>query len=105
MITKKENAIKRQFKGVDFDVLAVGQKSMVTKMNFKVGDLVPFHSHPNEQSGYVISGKYLLKFNENSHLLTAGDTYSIPENEEHSLEVIEKGNVIDFFTPPRQDYL
>jgi quercetin dioxygenase-like cupin family protein len=105
MITKKENAIKRQFKGVDFDVLAVGQKSMITKMNFKVGDIVPSHSHPNEQSGYVISGKYLLKLKENSHLLTAGDTYSIPENAEHSLEIIEAGNIIDFFTPPRQDYL
>jgi quercetin dioxygenase-like cupin family protein len=105
MITKKENAIKRQFKGVDFDVLAIGQKSMVTKMNFKVGDIVPFHSHPNEQSGYVISGKYLLKLKENNHLLTEGDTYSILENAEHSLEVMEKGNIIDFFTPPRQDYL
>jgi quercetin dioxygenase-like cupin family protein len=105
LITKKENAIKRQFKGVDFDVLAIGQKSMVTKMNFKVGDIVPFHSHPNEQSGYVISGKYLLKLKENNHLLTEGDTYSILENAEHSLEVMEKGNIIDFFTPPRQDYL
>jgi quercetin dioxygenase-like cupin family protein len=105
MVIKKENAIKRQFKGVDFDVLAVGLKSMVTKMNFEVGVIIPFHSHPNEQSGYVISGKYLLKLKENSHLLTAGDTYSIPENAEHSLEIIEAGNIIDFFTPPRQDYL
>ncbi len=31
MITKKENAIKRQFMGVNFDVLAIGQKSMVLK--------------------------------------------------------------------------
>lgn len=54
MITKKKNGQPRQFKGVAFDVLAVGQKSMVTKMNFKKGDIVPVHSHPNEQSGYVI---------------------------------------------------
>ena len=105
MITKKENAIKRKFKGIDIDVLAIGQKSMVTKMNFEVGDIVPFHSHPNEQSGYVISGKYLLKLKENSHILIQGDTYAISENTEHALEVIEKGNIIDFFTPPRQDYL
>ena len=105
MITKKGSAIKRQFTGVDFDVLAIGQKSMVTKMNFEVGNIVPFHSHPNEQSGYVISGKYLLKLPENNHILTPGDSYSIPENTDHALEVIEKGNIIDFFTPPRQDYL
>ena len=105
MITKKADAVKRQFKGVNFDVLAVGQKTMITKMNFNAGDSVPLHSHPNEQSGYVISGKYLLKLKAESHILTEGDTYSIPENTEHALEVIEQGNIIDFFTPPRQDYL
>ncbi len=105
MITKKENALKRQFKGIDIDVLATGEKSMVAKMNFKAGNFVPFHSHPNEQSGYVISGKYILKLKDNSHILTSGDTYAIPENTEHALEVIEEGNIIDFFTPPREDYL
>jgi quercetin dioxygenase-like cupin family protein len=105
MITKKANAIKRQFKGVKFDVLATGEKSMVTKMNYEVGDVVTDHSHPNEQSGYVISGKYLLKLKESNYILTQGDTYSIPENAGHALEVIKKGTIIDFFTPPRQDYL
>ena len=31
MITKNSNAKPRQFKGVSFDVLAVGEKSMVRK--------------------------------------------------------------------------
>lgn len=105
MIVKSENAKTRQFKGVTFDVLAVGQKSMVTKMNYKVGDNVPLHSHPNEQSGFVISGKYRIKYQNNDEVLNPGDSYSIPENVEHSLEVIEDGEVIDTFIPPRQDYL
>ena len=105
MITKKENAKSRQFKGVAFDVLAVGQQSMVTKMNYKVGNDVPLHSHPNEQSGYVISGKYRIKVQNLIETLTPGDSYSIPENIEHAWEVIEEGEVIDVFTPIRQDYL
>jgi len=105
MITKKEQVKSRQFKGVSFDVLAVGEKSMVTKMNYKVGNNVPLHSHPNEQSGYVISGKYRIKFQNTDDILVAGDSYSIPENVEHSLEVIEEGEVIDVFTPIRQDYI
>jgi quercetin dioxygenase-like cupin family protein len=105
MIVKKENAKNRQFKGVSFDVLAFGQKSMVTKMNYKVGNSVPLHSHPNEQSGYVISGKYKIHFQNFNEILNPGDSYSIPENIEHSWEVIEGGEVIDVFTPPRQDYL
>lgn len=105
MILKKVNAQNRQFKGVSFDVLAIGQKSMVTKMNYKQGDIVPLHSHPNEQSGYVISGKYRIKYQDISEILNPGDSYSIHENIEHSLEVIEEGEVIDTFIPPRQDYL
>ncbi len=105
MITKKENAIKRQFNGVNFDVLATGEKSMVTKMNYNTGDKVSLHSHPNEQSGFVISGQYKINYGSVQEFLTIGDSYSIPENVEHSWEVIDGGEVIDVFTPPRQDYL
>jgi quercetin dioxygenase-like cupin family protein len=66
---------------------------------------VPLHSHPNEQSGYVISGKYRIKVQNLIETLTPGDSYSIPENIDHAWEVIEEGEVIDVFTPIRQDYL
>ena len=105
MIVKSENAKNRQFKGVSFDVLAVGQKSMVTRMNYRVGDKVPLHSHPNEQSGYVISGKYRIKYQDTNEILNSGDSYSVPENVEHSWEVLQDGEVIDTFIPPRLDYL
>jgi quercetin dioxygenase-like cupin family protein len=105
MIVKKENTKNRQFKGVSFEILAVGLKSMVTKMNYEFGNNVPLHSHPNEQSGYVISGKHIIHFQNMNEILGPGDSYSIPENIKHSWEVIEGGEVIDVFTPPRQDYL
>lgn len=105
MIIKKEEAKKRTFKGVSMDVLATGEKSMVAKMNYVEGDYATTHSHPNEQSGYVVSGKYHLKIEEVEVELNPGDSYSIPENIPHSFEVIEGGEVIDVFTPIRQDYL
>lgn len=105
MIVKSANSKKREFKGVNFEVLACGEKSMVTKMNYKIGDKVPLHSHPNEQSGYVVSGEYIIEYGEISEKLKAGDSYCIPENVEHTWEVIVGGEVIDVFTPPREDYL
>ena len=104
-VVKRENAVSRQFLGVDFVVLSIGKDTMVTKMLYKSTDFVPFHKHPNEQSGYVISGNYKLKFEGNEFLLSEGDTYSIPANIEHSLEIIEAGEVVDVFSPIRQDYL
>lgn len=104
-IVKKEDAISRQFLGVDFVVLSIGEDTMVTKMLYKATDNVPFHRHPNEQSGYVISGSYKLKFGGQEYSLSSGDTYSIPANAEHSIEIIEAGEVVDVFSPMRQDYL
>lgn len=104
-IVKKGDAVSRQFLGVDFVVLSIGEDSMVTKMLYKLTDFVPFHKHPNEQSGYVISGKYKLKFGGEEYELFEGDTYSIPANIEHSIEILEAGEVVDVFTPIRQDYL
>ena len=104
-VVKKENGIPRQFLGVNFVVLSIGRDSMVTKMLYKPTDSVPFHQHPNEQSGYVISGKYKLKFNGEEFLLSEGDSYAIPANIEHTIEILVAGEVIDVFTPIRQDYL
>ena len=104
-IVKKEEAVSKQFLGVDFVVLSIGKNTMVTKMLYKTTDNVPFHKHPNEQSGYVISGEYKLKFGGNDYHLSTGDSYAIPANVEHSIEIIKAGEVVDVFSPIRQDYL
>lgn len=104
-VVKKEDAIKKVFKGVSLDSLALGEKSQVTKMNYVEGNFASPHQHPHEQSGYVISGKYELTIDAERYELNAGDTYSIPGNQIHSFKVIEAGEVIDVFTPPREDYL
>lgn len=38
LVVKKEEALKKVFKGVSLDSLAVGEKSQVTKMNYVSGN-------------------------------------------------------------------
>ena len=104
-VVKKQDALKRVFKGVSLDSLAVGEKSMVTKMNYIEGNFADMHSHPQEQSGYIISGRYLMTVEDKESVLTSGDTYAIPGNVPHSFKVLEAGEVVDVFTPHRKDYL
>ena len=104
-VVKKAEAKKRVFKGVNLDSLAVGEKSMVTKMNYIAGNYATEHTHPHEQCGYVISGRYLMTVEENEFILEAGDSYAVPGNMPHSFKVLEAGEVIDVFTPQREDYL
>ncbi|WP_456058945.1 cupin domain-containing protein [Alistipes sp.] len=109
IVVYKKDALKKVFKGVSLDSLAIGEKSMVAKMNYVKGNFATTHQHPHEQCGYVISGEYRLKVEipeENIDiLLHAGDSYAIPGNTPHSFEVIEGGEVVDVFTPQREDYL
>ena len=96
IVVKKEDALKRMFKGVSLDSLAVGEKSMVTKMNYVKGN-------------FADMGEYRLKVELPEHpidtVLRAGDSYAIPGGVPHSFEVVEGGEVVDVFTPQREDYL
>lgn len=104
-VVKKEEAKKKIFKGVHLDSLAVGEKSMVCKMNYQNGDFASEHSHPHEQCGYVISREYELTIGDKKWILSNGGSYTIPGNALHSFRVLEAGEVIDVFTPQREDYL
>ena len=105
MIVRTGEAQRRSFLGVDFVLLSHGPESMVTKMLYKKADDVPLHKHPNEQSGYVVSGMYRIQIGDKEGIIGPGDSYSIPRNVEHRIEIIEAGEVVDFFSPPREDYL
>jgi len=64
---------------------------------------VAAHQHEQEEARYVISGRYRQTAAGTANVLRSGDSYVIPGNVEHSLEVLEGGFVIDVFTPPRDD--
>lgn len=104
IITRAEDAQAREYSGVHFDLLATGEETMVTKMRYETGDTVQPHEHPNEQSGYVITGRHRLIVAGEEAVLEAGDSYVIPAGVEHAVEVLETGEVIDVFVPPRERY-
>ena len=109
VIVRKEDASKKVFKGVSLDSLAVGEKSMAATMYSEKGNFAPPHHHPHDQSGSDNSGTYRLNMEMPEKnievLLHAGDSYAIPDNTPRSFEVMGSGEVVDVFTPPREDYL
>ncbi len=103
-VTRAQEAQKRNSFGVAFDLLATGPQCMMTQMHYKVENRIPFHSHPNEQIGYVLSGKIRVLTRTAAHELTQGDTYSIPAGIEHSIEILTDAEEIQVFTPPRPEF-
>ena len=103
-VVKPREAKQRKSFGVSFDLLAVGPQSMVTKMHYRKENVIPFHSHPNEQAGYILSGRIRVLTRDSRHELARGDSYAIPANIEHSIEIIEDAEEVQVFTPPREDF-
>lgn len=52
-------------------------------MNYAAGNFKTKHTHPHEQCGYVIYSKYRIIVRGEKYILTAGDSYSVPENVPH----------------------
>jgi quercetin dioxygenase-like cupin family protein len=99
MVVKAGDMRKSEFMHVKSDHLAGGNDASVTKVNYRAGDFIPDHFHPHEQSGFVLSGIYILRSEDIDEILVKGDSFSIPANVEHSLEVLETGEVIELNSP------
>jgi quercetin dioxygenase-like cupin family protein len=88
--------------------LITGERMMIAHVYFKKGEVVPQHSHDNEQLTYILSGALHFKFGaqgEQEITVRAGEVVVIPSNVPHSAVAIEDTLDVDVFCPPRQDWL
>ena len=86
-------------------VLAHCDDAMACHLFFEQGGRGTLHSHPHTQICYVISGVFDFTLSGETRRISAGDSVCIPSDAEHGLECIEKGELIDIFTPERKDFL
>lgn len=82
-----------------------GDKIMAAFMELKAGFIVPNHQHENEQLSYCISGTMRFIFPDREVLLRGGEMLLIPSNMPHSAEMLDDVVEMDFFSPPRQDWI
>lgn len=106
MFRKKDSGESRQLvEGVELTTLVHGDKTLMGQFRIAKGAAIPSHSHPHEQTGFMVSGK--LRFNVAGEIAVAepGDSWCIPGDVEHSAEALEDSVVIEIFSPVREDYL
>jgi len=82
-----------------------GEKGMAARILLKKGCVVPEHSHPNEQIALILSGALEFVVEGKSIIVRAGELIVLPPNVPHSATALEDTEDIDFFSPPRQDWL
>ncbi|WBU56174.1 cupin domain-containing protein [Paracoccus sediminicola] len=86
-------------------VLAQEPELMVVSFAFEKGDEGALHSHPHVQSTYVKSGRFSFTQDGRSFEVGTGDAFVIPSGAEHGCVCLQAGELIDNFTPRRDDFL
>jgi uncharacterized protein YjlB len=78
---------------------------MIVWWSIGAGVHVEPHSHANEQIVWVLKGKMEFRLGTEQRICGPGDVVVIPGGSEHEAWIHEDTEVIDFFAPPRDDFL
>lgn len=104
LIALKDRRIFSPEVGLSRQVLAFTDKLMLVRHLMEKGWVGARHSHPHEQLVYIISGH--IRFTGASRTFDArtGDSFIVPGGTEHEASALEPSEVLDVFTPYREEY-
>lgn len=91
--------------GVRRRVLAHDPEIMAVEVSFETGAQGEMHTHPHVQCSYVLSGRFIYTLGEQDHEMAPGDSITVPGGAAHGTLCLEKGALLDVFTPEREDFL
>jgi quercetin dioxygenase-like cupin family protein len=102
---KNESAYITPLTGMRQKTLVYGENTLMTEFLLDGGSHLPLHSHPHEQTGYLVKGKLNMIIGDESFLAEPGDSWNIPGNMFHGADALEDSIAIEVFSPVRKDYL
>ncbi|MCL1993061.1 MAG: cupin domain-containing protein [Spirochaetes bacterium] len=91
--------------GVVRKVLAYCKEAMCVVHEFEEGAVGELHSHPQTQITYVLKGRFMFRIGFNEKEVAAGDSMCKQNEVKHGVKCLEKGVLLDFFNPMREDFV
>jgi quercetin dioxygenase-like cupin family protein len=91
--------------GIERKTLVYGERTLATEFRMKAGSALPSHSHPHEQTGYLVSGRIRLTIGDERFEASAGASWCIPADVAHGAKILEDTVALEIFSPVRKDYL
>lgn len=102
---KSAEGYKPAIDKIEMKTLVHGEETLLVEFQMKKGALLPRHSHPHEQTGYLISGNMELTIGAKTFSVKPGDSWCIAGNIEHNAVILEDTVAVEVFSPVREDYL
>jgi quercetin dioxygenase-like cupin family protein len=91
--------------GIRRKTLVYGEKSLLTEFHLEGGSRLPSHAHPQEQTGYLVSGHMRLTIGSETFDIQPGDSWCVPGEVVHQAEILVDSVAVEVFSPVREDYL
>ena len=86
-------------------VLAYDQNMMIVEVSFEAGGIGALHKHVHEQTTYVLFGSFEFEIGGIKKVIQTGDSVYLEPYVLHGCVCLEKGKLLDIFTPHREDFI
>ena len=96
-MTTPEPGLRRQ-------VMSYSPAMMMVRHTMTKGWVGTRHSHPHEQMVYIVSGRIRFEYPAGTIEVGPGDCFLVPGGVEHQASALADCEVLDIFTPMREDY-
>ena len=90
--------------GLRRQVMSFSPSMMLVRHRMEKGWVGARHSHPHEQMVYIVSGRIAFEHPGGRFEAGPGDSFIVAGNVEHQASALEDSEVLDIFTPSREDY-
>ena len=91
--------------GVERKILGYDDQVMMVYIRFEKGAVGSLHHHFHRQVSYVESGRFEVTIDGEKCILAQGDCFFVAPDLVHGVVALEKGSLVDVFTPARMDFI
>lgn len=91
--------------GVQRKIMGYDERLMLVRVEFEKGSIGALHSHYHSQITSIESGTFEVEIGGEKKVLKTGDAFYIPPNIVHGVVCLEKGVLVDMFSPMREDFI
>ena len=78
---------------------------MLVEFAFEEGAVGALHSHPHVQASHVAEGRFEVTIDGRTEIVAQGGSFIVPSDLIHGVKALERGRLLDSFTPARDDFL
>ena len=102
--SSQDSAMSTPEPGLRRQVMSFTKNMMLVRHKMEKGWIGTKHAHPHEQMVYVVRGHLGLEHPGGKFEFRTGESFIVPGNVDHQAWALEDSEVLDIFTPYREDY-